>query len=69
MGKNNEIRAVEVIRRIRDEQAGMLQGKSNEEIIEFFRKAADDFRMKAVSGPRTAANNCIQPTARNARRG
>jgi hypothetical protein len=32
---------VDVVRRIRDEQAKFLEGKSNEEIIDFFRRAGD----------------------------
>ena len=47
MDETTPIRAVDLIRRIRDEQAGQLAGKSNEEIIAFFRKAGEEAR-KAV---------------------
>ena len=36
-----EIRSVEMVRRIRDELADILKGKSRPEIIEFFKKAGD----------------------------
>ena len=41
------IRAVELVRHIRDEQAEQLAGKSNEEIIAFFRKAGEEARKAA----------------------
>lgn len=41
MEKKTDIHAVELVRHIRDQQAKQTQGKSNEEIIEFFRKAAE----------------------------
>lgn len=69
MGKKTDIHAVEVVRRIRDEHAELLRGKSNEEIIEFFREAANAFRTRARTGNRAAANKHIQPPARKARRG
>jgi hypothetical protein len=47
MDETTPIRAVELVRRIRDEQAQQLAGKSNEEIIAFFRKAGEEAR-KAV---------------------
>ena len=34
--EKNEIRAVEIVRRIRDEQAASLAGKSDAEVLEFF---------------------------------
>ncbi len=41
------IRAVELVRRIRDEQALQLEGKSDEEVIAFFRRAGDAARKAA----------------------
>ncbi len=41
MGEKTQIRAVEMVRRIRDEQAQILAGKSKAEIIAFFRKAGE----------------------------
>jgi hypothetical protein len=41
MGEKTQIRAVEMVRRIRDEQAQILAGKSKAEIIAFFRKARE----------------------------
>ena len=40
MGKKTEFRAVEFVRKVRDEQAAMLAGKSPEEIIAFFAAAS-----------------------------
>jgi len=37
--KANEIRAVELVRQIRDAQAEQLKGKTPAEVIEFFRRA------------------------------
>jgi hypothetical protein len=45
--KKNDIRAVEMIRRIRDEQAALLMGKSEAEVLEFFRKAGEVAREDA----------------------
>ena len=38
------IKAVEMVRRIRDEQGQMLAGKSSQEIIDFFSKAGEAAR-------------------------
>jgi hypothetical protein len=46
MSEKFEIRSVEMIRRIRDELADTLKGKSHLEIIEFFKKAGDSARKK-----------------------
>jgi hypothetical protein len=46
MSERNEIRSVEMVRRIRDELADVLKGKSHREIIEFFKKAGDVAREK-----------------------
>ncbi|MBN1441556.1 MAG: hypothetical protein JXA90_02555 [Planctomycetes bacterium] len=69
MSKKTDIHAVEVVRRIRDEHAELLRGKSDEEIIEFFREAANAFRTQARTRSRGAANQRIQPPARKAPRG
>ena len=47
MNRKNEIRSVEMVRRIRDEMADSLEGKSHAEIIAFFKKAGDVARKKA----------------------
>jgi hypothetical protein len=44
MSEKIEIRSVEMVRRIRDELADILKGKSHPEIIEFFKKAGDEAR-------------------------
>jgi len=44
MEKTKAIRAVELVRRIRDEQAAALAGKSTDEVIAFFRRAAEQAR-------------------------
>ncbi len=47
MEETKVIRAVELVRRIRDEQATALSGKSNDEVIAFFRRAAERARQDA----------------------
>jgi hypothetical protein len=47
MNEKNEIRSVEMVRRIRDEMASILKGKSHGEIIAFFKKAGDIARQEA----------------------
>lgn len=47
MDKTEEIRAVEVVRRIRDQQARQLEGKPEAEIVEFFNRAGDEARRRA----------------------
>jgi hypothetical protein len=69
MGKKTDIDAIEVVRHIRDRHAELLRGKSNEEIIEFFRKAGKRFRKRPRTKSRAPANKCMQPSARMARRG
>ena len=41
MTEKIQIKAVEMVRHIRDEQAQKLKGKSKAEIIAFFRKAGE----------------------------
>jgi hypothetical protein len=48
MKKKTDIRAWELVRRIRDEQAAQLDGKSTDEIIDFFRKAGDEAKLKGA---------------------
>ncbi len=58
MEKKTDIHAVEVVRRIRDRQSELLQGKSNDEIIELFRKAGEGFRQRertTIGGSRKKA--------------
>ena len=47
MEKTKAIQAVELVRRIRDEQATALSGKSTDEVIAFFRRAAEQAREDA----------------------
>ena len=47
MEEKTEVKAIELVRRIRDEQAELLAGKSPEEIIEFFHQAGGAAREKA----------------------
>jgi hypothetical protein len=44
MKEKIEIKSVEMVRRIRDQMAGILKGKSHAEIIEFFKKAGEKAR-------------------------
>ena len=44
MDERTEIKAVELVRFIRDRQVELLSGKSKEEIIEFFRQAGEEAR-------------------------
>ena len=55
MGETQAIRAVELVRRIRDEQARQLEGNSDDEVIAFFRGASEAARKAAqqrLSQPR-----------------
>lgn len=40
MGKKSEFHAVDFVRKVRDEQAAALEGKSPQEVIGFFAAAA-----------------------------
>jgi|WetSurSiteA1Bulk_404760.scaffolds.fasta_scaffold601504_1 hypothetical protein len=68
MGKKTDIDAIAVIRRIRDRQAELLRDKSDEEIIEFFRKAGEAFRKRPRTKSQAGANKRMQASARKARR-
>ena len=46
MAEKSGIEAVDMVGRIRDEQAQMLAGKSNAEIIAFFKKAGEAARKR-----------------------
>lgn len=48
MAETKAIRAVDLVRRIRDEQAEALAGKSDEEVMDFFRRAAEHMRAVAA---------------------
>jgi hypothetical protein len=52
MAETKQIRAVEMVRRIRDELARELAGKSEAEIIAFYRRAGDATRESAGRGNR-----------------
>ena len=56
MGKKTDIDTIAVIRRIRDRQAELLRDKSDEEIIEFFRKAGEAFRKRPRTKGQAPAN-------------
>lgn len=45
--EKTQIKAVEMVRRIRDEHARLLAGKSTAEMIAFFRQAGDAARREA----------------------
>lgn len=47
MKEKEQIKAVDMVRLIRDEQARLLSGKSRSEIIAFFKKAGEDARRAA----------------------
>lgn len=53
MAEKTRIKAVEMVRRIRDEQAKMLVGKTRAEIIAFFGMAGEAARQEAIQGPST----------------
>lgn len=47
MAEKMQIKAVEMVRRIRDEQARILAGRSKAEIMAFFRNAGEAARQEA----------------------
>ncbi len=59
MSKRIEIHALEVVRRIRDQQAERLHGKSDKEIIEFFGRVRKSKQKRNRTRRRTAANKSI----------
>jgi hypothetical protein len=52
MDEKTEIKAVELVRSIRDRQVELLSGKSKKEIIEFFRQAGEAARREIRSPDR-----------------
>ncbi len=69
--KGTRVRAVDMLRRIRDRQAKALAGKSAAEVIAFYRaagKAAAHDVAPSVSRQRTPANKAPQPTSRARRK-
>ena len=66
MSETNQIRAVEMVRRIRDDLARELAGKSSNEIIAFFNRAGEAARAGAqsrnTSGP--PSNHRMESTRR-----
>ncbi len=61
MAETKQIRAVELVRRIRDELARELAGKSDADIIAFYRRAGDTARDSAQRGQ--ASNKALHETA------
>jgi hypothetical protein len=55
MSEKIEIRSVEMVRRIRNELADVLKGKSHTEIIKFFKKAGN------AAGKKCKSSKRIQP--------
>ncbi len=53
MSEKFEIQSVEMVRRIRDQLADILKGKSHVEIIEFFKKAGEVVRKETKRRRRT----------------
>jgi hypothetical protein len=47
MDMQGDLRAIATARRVRDRHAKQLEGKSDEEIIEFFRQAREELRESA----------------------
>lgn len=68
MERTTDIHAVELVRRIRDEQAELLQGKSNDEIVEFFREAGKARAKHTRTKGGVPASRRAQPLARKAHR-
>ena len=73
MKQTIEIQAVDLVRRIRDDQAERLAHKSVAEVMEFFNRAAararkQSGRQEAVPKSTRASNKALQPTVQKARR-
>ena len=65
--KGIRVRAVDMVRRIRDRQAKALAGKSAAEVIAFYRaagKAATQDAAPSVTSRRCPANKALHPTSR-----
>ena len=64
--KGTRVRAVDMVRRIRDRQAKALAGKSAAEVIAFYRAAGEAAMQDAASSVckgRTPAHKALQPTS------
>jgi hypothetical protein len=57
MAETKAIKAVELVRKIRDEQAAALAGKSEDEVLAFFRRAAETAREDARRRMRRPASS------------
>jgi len=69
--KGTRVRAVDMVRRIRDRQAKALAGKSAAEVIAFYRaagQAATQDATPSVSSRRTRTNKALKPTSRAPRK-
>ena len=55
MAETQAIKAVELVRRIRDEQAATLAGKSEDEVLDFFHQAGETARADARRRARSRA--------------
>ena len=66
MAETNQIRAVDMVRRIRDELARELAGKSEAEVMAFYNKAGEAARERARSKEPTGqpSNPRMEPTRR-----
>ena len=74
MRQRIKIRAVELVRRIRDAQAVQLAGKSDSEVMEFFNRAAErakerSGKARAVRKSAKASHSAVHSIARKTRRG
>ncbi len=63
MAEQKQIRTVEMVRRIRDELARELAGKSDADIIAFYRKAGDAAR-DVIKRGQPSPNLRMEPTRR-----
>ena len=66
MAEMKPIQAVDMVRRIRDELARELEGKSQAEIIAFYNKAGEAAResAKRTASSRQPSNHQMEPTRR-----
>ena len=64
MDEKNKIRAVAMVRRIRDEMAAALEGKSHAEIIEFFKEAGNLGQQKPRNTTATKRHRQLPPRAK-----
>ena len=63
MAETKTIRAVEMVRRIRDELARELAGKSDADVMAFYRKAGEAARLQSTSWEQPS-NPRMEPTRR-----